>query len=63
MSFVPSLEYHSLDRQLDQLAEYLTVMENRSDRLTHDARQLLQEVRETRQNGHKEIDTISEENN
>lgn len=44
-------EYQSLDRQLDQLDAYLTVMENRSERLTHDARQLLQEVRESRQKG------------
>lgn len=44
-------EYQSLDRHLDQLAAYLTVMESRSDRLTHDARQLLQEVRGARQNG------------
>ena len=49
-------EYHSLDKQLDQLADYLTVMEGRSDRLAEDARQLLQEAREARtvatSNGH-----------
>lgn len=44
-------EYQSLDRQLDQLDAYLTVMESRSDKLTQDARQLLQEVQESRQNG------------
>lgn len=43
-------EYQSLDRQLDQLDAYMTVMEGRSDKLTHDARQLLQEVRESRLN-------------
>lgn len=41
-------EYHSLDKQLDQLADYLTVMEGRSDRLAEEARQLLQEAREAR---------------
>ena len=44
-------EYHSLDQQLDQLADYLTVLEGRSDQLTQDARQLLQEARDTRHNG------------
>lgn len=44
-------EYQSLDRQLDQLDAYLTVMESRSDKLTEDAKQLLQEFRESRQNG------------
>ncbi|CAI8025629.1 hypothetical protein GBAR_LOCUS14778, partial [Geodia barretti] len=47
-------EYESLDRQLDQLADYMSVMESRSEQLTQDARQLLQEVREartSRQNG------------
>ena len=41
-------EYQFLDKQLDQLADYLTVMEGRSDRLAEDARQLLQEAREAR---------------
>ena len=49
-----SSEYESLDRQLDQLADYMSVMESRSEQLKQDARQLLQEVREartSRQNG------------
>lgn len=49
-------EYESLDRDLDQLADYLTVMESRSDRLAEDARQLLQEMREARQNGTETVD-------
>ena len=48
--FHTSSEYQSLDRQLDQLADYLTVMEGRSDRLTQDAQQLLEEAREARLN-------------
>ena len=44
-------EYQSLDSQLDQLADYLTVLEGRGDRLTRDAQQLLLEVRGSRQNG------------
>ena len=44
-------EYQSLDSQLDQLADYLTVLEGRGDRLTRDAQQLLLEVQGSRQNG------------
>lgn len=51
-----STEYQSLDRELDQLADYMTVMESRSDQLAQDARQLLQEVREARQNGTETMD-------
>ena len=59
-------EYHSLDKQLDQLADYLTVMEGRSDRLAEDARQLLQEAREARtvaiSNGHGSRAEYTEQN-
>ena len=51
MTFNYFLEFECLDQQLDQLADYLTVMESRSDQLAQNARQLLLEVREARKNG------------
>ena len=41
-------EYQSLDEQLDQLGDYLAVMEDRGERLAREAQQLLEEVRESR---------------
>ena len=37
-----------MDRQLDQLADYLTVLEGRGDQLALEAQQLLQEARDAR---------------
>ena len=42
-------EYMSLDRQLNQLDAYLTVLEGRGDKLHEDAQQLLGELRSSRE--------------
>ena len=55
------VEYQQLDRQLDNLDEALTVLEDRRDKLHEDMVKLLKEAKQSREEQEKELKNEKEE--